>query len=103
MVWVYMVDRNLAVLKPIWMKQSEEAKIKSEAQKDTTAKAAFEATFKDVEKNREPAPLSDAPLPDNDGDEEDLTRKPIESHGCKSGFVSGEFGVRFVDFRGERR
>ncbi|CAI9268696.1 unnamed protein product [Lactuca saligna] len=68
-----MADRNLAVVKPIWMKQAEEAKIKSEAEKDAAAKAAFEATFKDVEKNREPAPLSDS-----DGDEEeDLTNKPI--------------------------
>ncbi|XP_071719738.1 uncharacterized protein [Rutidosis leptorrhynchoides] len=68
-----MADRNLAVVKPIWMKQAEEAKIKSEAEKDAAAKAAFEATFKDVEKNREPAALSDS-----DGDEEeDLTNKPI--------------------------
>ncbi|KVI00425.1 Filamin/ABP280 repeat-containing protein [Cynara cardunculus var. scolymus] len=70
---VYMADRNLAVVKPIWMKQAEEAKLKSEAEKDAAAKAAFEATFKDVEKNREPAALSDS-----DGDEEeDLTNKPI--------------------------
>ncbi|KAI3683397.1 hypothetical protein L1987_83900 [Smallanthus sonchifolius] len=68
-----MADRNLAVVKPIWMKQAEEAKLKSEAEKDAAAKAAFEATFKDVEKNREAAALSDS-----DGDEEeDLTNKPI--------------------------
>ncbi|KAJ0957880.1 putative transcription factor C3H family [Helianthus annuus] len=68
-----MADRNLAVVKPIWMKQAEEAKIKSDAEKDAAAKAAFEATFKDVENNREPAALSDS-----DGDEEeDLSNKPI--------------------------
>lgn len=67
-----MADRNLAVVKPIWMKQAEEAKLKSEAEKDAAAKAAFEATFKDVEKNRQPAASSDS-----EGDEEDLTNKPI--------------------------
>ncbi|XP_076897686.1 uncharacterized protein LOC143551043 isoform X2 [Bidens hawaiensis] len=68
-----MADRNLAVVKPIWMKQAEEAKIKSDAEKDAAAKAAFDATFKDVENNREPAALSDS-----DGDEEeDLSSKPI--------------------------
>ncbi|PWA61948.1 Filamin/ABP280 repeat-containing protein [Artemisia annua] len=68
-----MADRNLVAVKPIWVKQAEEAKIKSEAEKDAAAKAAFEATFKDVEKTREPTALSDS-----DGDEEeDLTNKPI--------------------------
>nr|GEU58469.1 WD40 repeat-containing protein [Tanacetum cinerariifolium] len=46
---------------------------KSEAEKDVAAKAAFEATFKDVEKPREFVALSN-----HDGDEEeDLTNKPI--------------------------
>ncbi|GKA73546.1 filamin/ABP280 repeat-containing protein [Tanacetum coccineum] len=68
-----MADRNLVAVKPIWVKQAEEAKIKSEAEKDAAAKAAFEATFKDVEKPRESTALSDS-----DGDEEeDLTNKPI--------------------------
>uniref|UniRef100_A0A5B6ZJI3 Uncharacterized protein n=1 Tax=Davidia involucrata TaxID=16924 RepID=A0A5B6ZJI3_DAVIN len=67
-----MADRNLAVAKPIWMKQAEEAKLKSEAEKAAAAKAAFEATFKDVEKNREAASS------DSDGEEvEDLANKPI--------------------------
>ncbi|XP_059632134.1 uncharacterized protein LOC132274814 [Cornus florida] len=68
-----MADRNLAVVKPIWMKQAEEAKLKSEAEKTAAAKAAFEATFKDVEKNREAASS------DSDGEEEseDLANKPI--------------------------
>lgn len=68
-----MADRNLAVVKPIWMKQAEEAKLKSDAEKDAAAKAAFEATFKDVENNRQAAALSDS-----DGEEEEyLANKPI--------------------------
>ncbi|CAK9182351.1 unnamed protein product [Ilex paraguariensis] len=70
-----MADRNLAVVKPIWMKQAEEAKLKSEAEKAAAAKAAFEATFKDVDKNREATVASS----DSDGEEEaeDLANKPI--------------------------
>ena len=70
-----MADRNLALAKPIWMKQAEEAKLKSEAEKDAAAKAAFEATFKDVDKNRAGDPASDS-----DGEEEEaenLANKPI--------------------------
>nr|GFD00013.1 serine/arginine repetitive matrix protein 2-like [Tanacetum cinerariifolium] len=55
------------------VKQAEQAKIKSEAEKDDATKAAFEATFKDVEKPRESAALSDS----DDDEEEDLTNKPI--------------------------
>ncbi|MBA0764660.1 hypothetical protein Gotri_013985 [Gossypium trilobum] len=47
-----MADRTSAAPKPIWMKQAEEAKLKSEAEKAAAAKAAFEATFKDVDKGR---------------------------------------------------
>lgn len=69
-----MADRNLAVVKPIWMKQAEEAKLKSEAEKTAAAKAAFDATFKNVDKSREaPGDLSDS-----DAEEaEDLANKPI--------------------------
>ncbi|XP_073006904.1 uncharacterized protein [Typha latifolia] len=68
-----MADRGAIVPKPIWVKQAEEAKIKSEAEKAAAAKAAFEATFKGVEKPRE-----DKSDSDSDGDEhEDLTNKPI--------------------------
>ncbi|XP_058180955.1 uncharacterized protein LOC131299428 [Rhododendron vialii] len=75
-----MADRKLAVVKqqPIWMKQAEEAKIKSEAEKAAAAKAAFDATFKDVEKNRTEEDNNDSS--DGDGDEaeeEDLASKPI--------------------------
>ncbi|XP_062109163.1 uncharacterized protein LOC133819825 [Humulus lupulus] len=71
-----MADRNSALAKPIWMKQAEEAKIKSEAEKAAAAKAAFEATFKDVEKNRvkDTAGVSS----DSESEEaEDLSNKPI--------------------------
>ncbi|KAF3456627.1 hypothetical protein FNV43_RR01281 [Rhamnella rubrinervis] len=71
-----MADRNSAVAKPVWMKQAEEAKLKSEAEKAAAAKAAFEATFKDVEKNREKetAASSDS---EEEEEAEDLTNKPI--------------------------
>jgi len=70
-----MADRNTAVARPVWMKQAEEAKLKSEAEKAAAAKAAFEATFKDVDKNKsKPSDL----LSDSDDDEgEDLANKPI--------------------------
>lgn len=69
-----MADRNLVVAKPIWMKQAEEAKLKSEAEKDAAAKAAFEATFKGVDK----IPAKEAASSDSDfEDTEDLEHKPI--------------------------
>lgn len=70
-----MADRNV-VAKPIWMKQAEEAKLKSEAEKTAAAKAAFEATFKDLEKNRE----IEAAAASSDSDSEeagDSAYKPI--------------------------
>lgn len=71
-----MADRNTTVAKPIWMKQAEEAKLKSEAEKTAAAKAAFEATFKDVEKSREKETAASS---DSEGEEEaeDLSNKPI--------------------------
>ncbi|GMH08043.1 hypothetical protein Nepgr_009883 [Nepenthes gracilis] len=70
-----MADPNLVVAKPIWVKQAEEAKLKSEAEKAAAAKAAFEATFKDVDMNkqREAASLSDSEAEDA----EELVNKPI--------------------------
>ncbi|KAL3507268.1 hypothetical protein ACH5RR_032650 [Cinchona calisaya] len=70
-----------AVAKPIWMKQAEEAKLKSEAEKAAAAKAAFEATFKNSSNNTAVAAGSD----DDDDDDEDeeererrrLAQKPI--------------------------
>ncbi|KAI9114849.1 hypothetical protein K1719_013862 [Acacia pycnantha] len=69
-----MADRSLAVAKPVWMKQAEEAKLKSEAEKAAAAKAAFEATFKGVDKNHE----KDTVPSDSESEEsEDLANKPI--------------------------
>ncbi|KAJ8634333.1 hypothetical protein MRB53_027669 [Persea americana] len=69
-----MADRGTIVARPIWMKQAEEAKLKSEAEKAAAAKAAFEATFKDVEKAAE----KEAASSDSDGEEsEDLSTKPV--------------------------
>ncbi|KAI3997803.1 hypothetical protein MKX01_007690 [Papaver californicum] len=68
-----MADRTLAttpsgtLARPIWMKQAEEAKLKSEAEKAAAAKAAFEATFKDVEKTAPQERVSS----DSDGEEEE--------------------------------
>lgn len=74
-----MADRSSALAKPIWVKQAEEAKLKSEAEKAAAAKAAFEATFKDVEKCREKggAAASSDSESDEEEAEEDLSRKPI--------------------------
>ncbi|RWR87131.1 Dynein alpha chain, flagellar outer arm [Cinnamomum micranthum f. kanehirae] len=69
-----MADRGTIVARPVWMKQAEEAKLKSEAEKAAAAKAAFEATFKDVEKAAE----KEAASSDSDGEEsEDLSTKPV--------------------------
>lgn len=71
-----MADRNSTAPKPVWVKQAEEAKLKSEAEKAAAAKAAFEATFKDLEKNREKAVVEES---DSESEEEaeDLANKPI--------------------------
>ncbi|XP_068655306.1 uncharacterized protein [Aristolochia californica] len=69
-----MADRVTTVSRPIWMKQAEEAKLKSEAEKTAAAKAAFEATFKDVDKVAEKEPVSS----DSEAEEsEDLGNKPV--------------------------
>ncbi|KAK2988993.1 hypothetical protein RJ640_013984 [Escallonia rubra] len=68
-----MADRTLAVVKPVWMKQAEEAKLKSEAEKTAAAKVAFDATFKDVSKTGTAAANSS----DSELEEEDLANKPI--------------------------
>ncbi|KAM0935848.1 putative transcription factor C3H family [Dioscorea sansibarensis] len=60
-----------AAAKPVWMKQAEEAKLKSEAEKAAAAKAAFEATFKAVDPPKQSAGS------DDDDEEEDLSSKPI--------------------------
>ncbi|KAG2409158.1 hypothetical protein LR48_Vigan09g076100 [Vigna angularis] len=71
-----MGDRGSSAAKPIWMKQAEEAKLKSEAEKTAAAKAAFEATFKGLEKNREKG--GGVVQSDSESEEyEDLAHKPI--------------------------
>lgn len=82
-----MADRNnssaitiTAAVKPIWAKQAEEAKLKSEAEKDAAAKAAFEATFKNVEASAAAAAAAAASDSDEDDDEYEqkrLAEKPI--------------------------
>ncbi|KNA03175.1 hypothetical protein SOVF_211720 [Spinacia oleracea] len=69
-----MADRNALVARPIWARQAEEAKLKSEAEKTAAAKAAFEATFKDVDKSKPKAIDSSS---DSDDEGEDLVNKPI--------------------------
>lgn len=76
-----MGDRNTAAPKAIWLKQAEEAKLKTEAEKAAAAKAAFEATFKDlnnkgVEKQAAIAAAAVSDSEEEDSDE-DLSNKPI--------------------------
>ncbi|GKV28663.1 hypothetical protein SLEP1_g37685 [Rubroshorea leprosula] len=79
-----MADRNSAPTKTVWMKQAEEAKIKSEAEKAAAAKAAFEATFKDIEKNRnkDVAVASSDSESDNDSDLENKPIGPVDPSKC---------------------
>ncbi|KAG5588461.1 hypothetical protein H5410_048895 [Solanum commersonii] len=80
-----MADRNnssaitvTAAVKPIWAKQAEEAKLKSEAEKDAAAKAAFDATFKNVEASATAAvAASDSDLDDEEYEQKRLAEKPI--------------------------
>lgn len=81
-----MADRNnssaitvTAAVKPIWAKQAEEAKLKSEAEKDAAAKAAFEATFKHVEASAAAAAAaaSDSDEDDDEYEQKRLAEKPI--------------------------
>lgn len=81
-------------LKPIWVKQAEEAKLKSEAEKDAAAKAAFEATFnKSLPiQPQSPSSASAAAAPasssdsDSDDDErashKDLSVGPVDPSRC---------------------
>lgn len=72
------------VAKTIWMKQAEEAKLKSEAEKAAAAKAAFEATFKNSSNNTAAVAGSEDDDDDDDDDEDEeekerrrLALKPI--------------------------
>ncbi|KAL2486860.1 RNA recognition motif (RRM)-containing protein [Abeliophyllum distichum] len=62
-----------AVVKPIWMKQAEEAKLKNEAEKAAAAKAAFEATFNKNSQQLEHLQLPSA-VSSSDSDSEEISR-----------------------------
>ncbi|BBN00360.1 hypothetical protein MPTK1_1g28520 [Marchantia polymorpha subsp. ruderalis] len=69
-----MAGRGTALTRPAWMKHAEEAKLKDEEEKAAAARAAFEATFKDMD---HPPPTGE-PSSDSEADEADrLARKPI--------------------------
>lgn len=79
-----MADRGVggagaAAPKPIWAKQAEEAKLKSEAEKAAAAKAAFEATFKGVDKPEggDDGGGDDDSDSEGDDDGQDLSSKPL--------------------------
>ncbi|CAA0838636.1 RNA recognition motif (RRM)-containing protein [Striga hermonthica] len=68
----------VAVPKPIWMKQAEEAKLKSEAEKAAAAKAAFEATFNSSQL-QQPQPPSAASPASSDSDDDDDRASEMKS------------------------
>ncbi|RZB96327.1 hypothetical protein D0Y65_020213 [Glycine soja] len=79
-----MGDRGSGAAKPIWMKQAEEAKLKSEAEKDAAAKAAFEATFKALENKHDKGgggggggSVAESDSDSEEEEYEDLAHKPI--------------------------
>ncbi|KZV27025.1 hypothetical protein F511_07846 [Dorcoceras hygrometricum] len=55
---------------PIWMKQAEEAKLKSEAEKTAAAKAAFEATFNKSQTQQPEAASAVSSSDDSDSDDD---------------------------------
>ncbi|KAG8053723.1 hypothetical protein GUJ93_ZPchr0001g30517 [Zizania palustris] len=67
----------MAAPKPIWVRQAEEAKLKSEAETAAAAKAAFEATFKALT-------ASAADDPDQDGDPHRSSSPAEASHDVDS-------------------
>ncbi|XP_024383168.2 uncharacterized protein [Physcomitrium patens] len=73
-----MAGRGMALTRPAWMKHAEEAKVKDEEEKAATARAAFDATFRDVE-GQGGAPGGGGEMDsDSDGEEVDqLEKKPI--------------------------
>ncbi|KAK8549357.1 hypothetical protein V6N13_009031 [Hibiscus sabdariffa] len=72
-----MADRRSAAAKPIWMKQAEEAKLKSEAEKAAAGKVTFEATFKDVDKSRNKEVVAASSDSEFEDETSDLVDKPI--------------------------
>ncbi|KAJ7562900.1 hypothetical protein O6H91_03G088100 [Diphasiastrum complanatum] len=69
-----MAGKGLALMRPLWMKQAEEAKVKEEEEKAAAARVAFDATFNDVDQSKSIEELS------SDSEEEEaerLANKPI--------------------------
>lgn len=64
----------MALTRPAWMKHAEEAKVKDEEEKAAAARAAFEATFRDMDQSA----ANGDPSSDSEADEVDrLASKPI--------------------------
>jgi hypothetical protein len=82
----------MAAPKPIWVRQAEEAKLKSEAETAAAAKAAFEATFKalaaapgDDDKDADPAPPSPAePASPESDDDAPAPPGPVDPSKCSA-------------------
>ncbi|KAJ7292345.1 hypothetical protein O6H91_05G023500 [Diphasiastrum complanatum] len=69
-----MAGKGLALMRPVWMKQAEEAKLKEEEEKAAAARAAFEATFNDVDQTQS----KEEPSSDSEAEEaEKLANKPV--------------------------
>ncbi|KAL7145270.1 hypothetical protein ABFS83_07G069800 [Erythranthe nasuta] len=83
-------SNNLAVApapKPIWMKQAEEAKLKSEAEKAAAAKAAFEATFNAQPQQLALPSIAESSSSDSDSDDERSSERersvgPVDPSKC---------------------
>jgi hypothetical protein len=95
----------MAAPKPIWVRQAEEAKLKSEAETAAAAKAAFEATFKalaaapgDADNDADPAPPSPAEpaSPESDEDDAPAPPGPVDPSKCSAagpGIAGGSAGT----------
>ena len=95
----------MAAPKPIWVRQAEEAKLKSEAETTAAAKAAFEATFKalaaagsgDDDQDPDPAPPSpDEPASPGSDDDAPAPPGPVDPSKCSaagSGIAGGSAGT----------
>ncbi|ONM30863.1 RNA recognition motif (RRM)-containing protein [Zea mays] len=94
----------MAAPKPIWVRQAEEAKLKSEAETAAAAKAAFDATFKalaaasgDDYNDVDPAPPSPAELTSTDSDDDaPALPGPVDPSKCSAagpGIAGGSAGT----------
>ena len=94
----------MAAPKPIWVRQAEEAKLKSEAETAAAAKAAFEATFKalaagsgDNDQKPDPAlPSPDEPASPGSDDDAPAPLGPVDPSKCSaagSGIAGGSAGT----------